>query len=158
MRLHETLKRRLCRETTYGGLEVMLRFVVFCAMLVVGGMPLHADVIHVDSAGLQRMRTEGVTVIDVRRAEEWSKTGVIEGSHLLTFFDAKGHYDLGRWLPALAAIAESGQPVALICHSGKRSGRVARLLDEQLGYRHVYTVQDGISGWIEEGRSTVDRR
>ena len=136
----------------------MLRFVVFCAMLVVGGMPLHADVIHVDSAGLQRLRTEGVTVIDVRRAEEWSKTGVIEGSHLLTFFDAKGRYDLDRWLPALAAIAESDQPVALICHSGKRSGRVARLLDEQLGYRHVYTVQDGISGWIEEGRSTVDRR
>ena len=136
----------------------MLRFVVFCAMLVVGGMPLHADVIHVDSAGLQRLRTEGVTVIDVRRAEEWSKTGVIEGNHLLTFFDTKGRYDLDRWLPALAAIADSGQPVALICHSGKRSGRVARLLDEQLGYRHVYTVQDGISAWIEEGRSTVDRR
>ena len=73
----------------------MLRFVVFCAMLVVGGMPLHADVIHVDSAGLQRLRTEGVTVIDVRRAEEWSKTGVIEGSHLLTFFDAKGELRLG---------------------------------------------------------------
>ena len=112
----------------------MLRFVVFCAMLVVGGMPLHADVIHVDSAGLQRLRTEGVTVIDVRRAEEWSKTGVIEGSHLLTFFDAKGRYDLDRWLPALAAIAESDQPVALICHSGKAqrqgrspAGRAARI-------------------------------
>ena len=136
----------------------MLRIVAFCAMLVVGGMPLHAEVIDVDSAGLQRLRAEGVPVIDVRRPEEWSKTGVIEGSHLLTFFDAKGRYDLGRWLPALAAIAESNQPVALICRSGKRSGRVARLLDEQFGYRHVYSARDGILGWIEEGRSTVDRR
>ena len=136
----------------------MLRIVAFCAMLVVGGMPLHAEVIDVDSAGLQRLRAEGVPVIDVRRSEEWSKTGVIEGSHLLTFFDAKGRYDLGRWLPALAAIAESNQPVALICRSGKRSGRVARLLDEQFGYRHVYSARDGILGWIEEGRSTVDRR
>ena len=136
----------------------MLRIVAFCAMLVVGGMPLHAEVIDVDSAGLQRLRAEGVPVIDVRRAEEWSKTGVIEGSHLLTFFDAKGRYDLGRWLPALAAIAESNQPVALICRSGKRSGRVARLLDEQFGYRHVYSARDGILGWIEEGRTAVDRR
>ena len=135
----------------------MLRIVVFCAMLVVGGMPLHADVIQVDSAGLQQLRSEGVPVIDVRRPEEWRKTGVIEGSHLLTFFDAKGRYDLDRWLPALAAIAESDRPVALICRSGKRSGRVARLLDERFGYRHVYSARDGILGWMEEGRTTVDR-
>ena len=73
----------------------MLRFVVFCAMLVVGGMPLHADVIHVDSAGLQRLRTEGVTVIDVRRAEEWSKTGVIEGSHFADLLRREGALRLG---------------------------------------------------------------
>ena len=135
----------------------MLRIVAFCAMLVVGGVPLHAEVIQVDSAGLERLRADGVAVIDVRRAEEWRETGVIDGSHLLTFFDKKGRYDLDTWLPALAAIAESGEPVALICRSGKRSGRVARLLDEQFGYRHVYTARDGIVGWIEEGRSTVER-
>ncbi len=136
----------------------MLRIVVFCALLVVGSVPLQADVIHVDGAGLERLRAEGVAVIDVRRAEEWRDTGVIEDSHLLTFFDKKGRYDLDQWLPALAAIAESDQPVALICRSGKRSGRVARLLDEQFGYRQVYTARDGILGWLDEGRSTVDRR
>ncbi len=136
----------------------MLRIVVFCALLVVGAVPLHADVIQVDSAGLERLRAEGVAVIDVRRAEEWRKTGVIEGSHLLTFYDKKGRYDLERWLPALAAIAESDQPVALICRSGKRSARVARMLDEQFGYGYVYSAQDGILGWIGEGYSTVDRQ
>ena len=103
-------------------------------------MPLHADVIQVDSAGLERLRAEGVAVIDVRRPDEWRKTGVIEGSHLLTFFDAKGHYDLDRWMPALTAIADTDQPVAFICRSGKRSGRVAHMLDETFGYRHVYTA------------------
>ena len=136
----------------------MLRIVVFCALLIVGGMPLHAEVIQVDSAGLERLRAEGVAVVDVRRPDEWRKTGVIEGSHLLTFFDKKGHYDLDRWMPALAAIADADQPVAVICRSGKRSGRVARMLDEKFGYRHVYTARDGILGWIEDGRSTVDRR
>ena len=101
----------------------MLRIVAFCALLALSAVPLHAEVIDVDSAGLERLRAEGVAVIDVRRPEEWRKTGVIEGSHLLTFFDRKGRYDLEQWLPALAAIAESGEPVALICRSGNRSGR-----------------------------------
>ena len=135
----------------------MLRIVVFCAMLVAGAAPLHADVIDVDSAGLERLRADGVPVIDVRRAEEWRKTGVIEGSHLLTFYDADGRYDLERWLPALSQIAESGQAVAFICRSGKRSGRVARMLDERFGYSRVYTAREGILGWIGEGRSTVER-
>ena len=135
----------------------MLRIVVFCAMLVAGAVPLHADVTQVDSAGLERLRAEGVPVIDVRRADEWRETGVIEGSHLLTFYDAEGNYDLERWLPALRQIAEAGQPVAFICRSGKRSGRVARLLDERFGYSRVYTAQAGILGWIGEGRSTVER-
>ena len=134
----------------------MLRIVVFCAMLVAGAMPLHADVIQVDSAGLERLRADGVPVIDVRRADEWRETGVIEGSHLLTFYDADGRYDLERWLPALRQIADAGQPVAFICRSGKRSGRVAQMLDERFGYSRVYTAQNGILGWIGEGRSTVE--
>ncbi len=140
------------------GARAMLRVVVFCALLVVGAMPLHAEVIDVDSAGLERLRAEGVAVIDVRRPEEWRKTGVIEGSHLLTFFDKKGRYNLDEWLPAFAAITESDQPVALICRSGNRSGKVARMLDEQFGYRQVYIVRGGILGWLDEGRSTMDRQ
>ena len=135
----------------------MLRIVAFCAMLALGGLPLRAEVIDVDGAGLERLRAEGVPVVDVRRAEEWRETGVIEGSHLLTFFDRQGRYDLERWLPALARIAESGQPVAFICRSGKRSGRVARMLDERFGYGRVYTAREGILGWIGEGRPTVER-
>ena len=136
----------------------MLKLIVFCATLVVGGISLRAEVIHVDSDGLQRLLTSGVSVIDIRRPEEWSKTGIIEGSHLLTFFDAKGGYDLDRWMPALAAIAASDQPVALICHAGNRSSKVAQLLDEQFGYGHVYNVRHGITSWIEEARPTVDHR
>ena len=136
----------------------MLRLIVFCAMLVVGGMPLRAEIIHVDSDGLQRLLTSGVPVIDIRRSEEWNRTGIIEGSHLLTFFDAKGGYDLDSWMPALAAIAASDQPVALICHAGNRSSKVARLLDEQFEFGHVYNVRHGISSWIEEGRPTVVQR
>ena len=146
----------------------MLRFVVFCALLVVGSMPLHADVIHVDSAELQQLRTEGVPVIDVRRPEEWSKTGVIEGSHLLTFFDAKGRYDLGQWMPALAAIAESDRkPVACssaVAESAASGSLACWTSSSDIGMSTVPAMASrdgapgGLGGAVEEGRSTVDRR
>ena len=136
----------------------MLRVIVFCAMLLIGGTPLRAEVTQVDSAGLQSLLSSGVPVVDIRTPEEWRKTGVIGGSHLLTFFDAKGRYDVGRWLTALAAIADAGRPVAILCHSGTRSNIVTRFLDQQFGYRHVYNVRHGISRWIAEGRPVVRRR
>ncbi len=40
-------------------------------------------------------------------------------------------------LRAVSAIADPGQPVALICHGGKRSFRVACMLDRQPGHRRI---------------------
>ena len=104
----------------------MLRSIVLCAALLVLATPLRAEIVHVDSAGLQRLLAEDVAVVDIRTPEEWRETGTIEGSHLLTFFDADGDHDLGAWLQTLDAVAGAGQPVALICHGGKRSLEAAR--------------------------------
>ena len=101
----------------------------------------------------------GVPVVDIRTPEEWSETGVIEGSRLLTFFDAQGRYDVRAWLSELATIASSrDDPVALICDSGGRSALVGHFLDAQLGYRHVFDVPGGIARWLAEDRPTVEPR
>ena len=128
----------------------MLRSIVLCAALLALATPLRAEIVHVDSAGLQRLLAEDVAVVDIRTPEEWRETGTIEGSHLLTFFDADGDHDLGAWLQTLDAVAGAGQPVALICHGGKRSLEAARLLDAQPGDRRVYNVRRGVWGWIAE--------
>ena len=134
----------------------MLRTIALVAALLVFAMPLRAEIVHVDSAGLQRLLADGVALVDIRSPEEWSETGTIAGSHLLTFFDADGNHDTGGWLRKIDAIAGTGQPVALICHGGKRSFRVARLLDRQPGDRRVYNARQGVSGWIAEDRPVVD--
>ena len=101
----------------------------------------------------------GVPVIDIRTPEEWSETGVLEGSRLLTFFDAQGRYDVRAWLSELATIASSrDDPFALICDSGGRSALVSHFLDAQLGYRHVFDVPGGIARWLAEDRPTVEPR
>ena len=124
-------------------------------MLLAGIAPLRADVTHVDNAGLERLLQRGVPIIDIRTPEEWRATGIVEGSHLLTFFDAQGNYDFRAWLSELAAIAGRDDAFALICDSGGRSGAVSQFLDGRLGYRHVFDVPGGIAKWIADDRSTV---
>ena len=137
------------------GETAMLRSMILMLVLLAGGAPLRAEVFHVDNAALQRLLEAGVPVVDIRTPEEWEETGVIEGSHLLTFFDAQGNYDARSWLSELGAIAATDAPVAIICHSGGRSDIVSRFLDEQAGYRQVHDVHKGISQWIAAGRPTV---
>ena len=133
----------------------MLRTMILTLALLAGSAPLRAEVTHVDNAALERLLEAGVPVVDIRTPEEWEATGIIEGSHLLTFFDAKGNYDARAWLSALSAIAAPDAPVAIVCHSGGRSDIVSRFLDGQVGYQHVHDVHEGISQWIAEGRSTI---
>ena len=133
----------------------MLRSIIFVSALLVGSAPLHAEVIRIDVAGLEQLRETGVPVIDLRTPEEWSATGVIEGSHLVTFADAGGRYDLDGWAARLAAIAAPDEPIAFICWSGRRSGIAGRILDRQLGYEKVFNMPGGMEQWIAEGRATV---
>ena len=134
----------------------MPRSIVLMVALLAAGASLRAEVTHVDNATLERLLQIGVPVVDIRTPEEWKDTGIIEGSHLLTFFDAQGNYDVPAWLAEFLAIAAPDEPVAIICHSGGRSAVVSRFLDSQVEYRRVHDVHEGIARWIEEGRPTVE--
>ncbi len=114
-----------------------------------------AEVTEVDNQALQKLIDEGVPVIDVRRIDEWEKTGVIEGAHTLTFFDKRGRYDAQKWLQALDDIAPKGSPVILICEAGVRSKAIAGLLDKRLGYPGVHNHTKGMSDWIKQKQPVV---
>ena len=133
----------------------MLRSILVVAALIIASAPLRAEVIKVDVSRLVQLREKGVPVIDVRTPEEWSRTGVIEGSHLLMFADAGGRYDIAGWASRLAAIVAPDEPIALICWSGRRSSIASRILDRQFGYVQVFDVLGGMEQWTAEGRATV---
>lgn len=110
---------------------------------------LHAEVIDIDDVELARLQAAGVAVVDVRTGPEWNATGIVPGSHLLTFFNARGQAEPDAWLEKLRTIAATGQPVAVICRSGRRSEAVSQFLSQQAGYATVYNVKGGILGWID---------
>jgi len=133
----------------------VLRLILVVAALLVASAPVRAEVTNVDVAGLEQLRERGVPVIGLRTPEEWSHTGVIAGSHLVTFADAGGRYDVDGWVSRLAAVAASEEPIALICGIGRRSSIAGRILDRQFGYEKVFNVVGGMEQRIAEGRETV---
>ena len=133
----------------------MPRTILSIVVLLACIAPLRAQVVEIDSGALPRLMAEHVEVIDIRRPDEWRRTGVIEGTRLMTFFDAKGNYDAEAWMAKLTPVAAGDRAVAIICHSGGRSRLLSRFLHQEIGYRRVYDVRDGIAGWIAAKRPTI---
>ena len=99
--------------------------------------------------------TQGIAVIDVRATSEWRETGVIEGSHLIMFYDEQGSYDLNAWLADIEKVASKDEPIVLICHSGSRSKQLANYLSKIVGYKVVYNATRGINYWIKKNNRVV---
>lgn len=107
--------------------------------------------INVNNATLAELKAQGVQIIDIRTPREWRETGVIEGSHLVTFFDEQGRYDFPAWLATLNQIVDPNEPFVLICRTGSRTGLVGRALAEQLNRPGVHHARDGIRQWMRAG-------
>lgn len=115
-----------------------------------------AEVTELDNPSLQELQEQGVAIIDVRRADEWLQTGIVEGSHGITFFDEKGRYDVNAWLDELSKHVSKDDPFVLICARGVRSSKIAELLDKRLGYAGVHNVTKGIYEWIKKEKPVVE--
>lgn len=90
-------------------------------------------------------------LVDIRRPDEWLKTGLPQGAVPL---------DMRRDdFPQALLVAMGGrkdQPVALICARGVRSGRISARLSEA-GFTQVIDVSEGMlgsragPGWLRRG-------
>jgi rhodanese-related sulfurtransferase len=120
--------------------------------------PLHVfaanNYTNIDNQQLKALQAQGIPVYDVRRAEEWAQTGVIEGSHKLTFTDDKGRV-MPDFVEKFTKAVGKADPVILICRTGNRTDMLSRALAEQLGYTKIYNVKNGITRWIGEGLPVV---
>ncbi len=93
----------------------------------------------------------GIILVDIRRPDEWTRTGIGQGAHPIDMRDAGfiAHLD------ALTG-ARKDVPIALICARGVRSARLSIALTEA-GYTRVINVPEGMlgssvgPGWIETG-------
>tara|TARA_R110002033_G_scaffold3679_3_gene19899 strand:+ start:4344 stop:4820 length:477 start_codon:yes stop_codon:yes gene_type:complete len=100
---------------------------------------------------LDALRAGNIMLIDIRRPDEWMKTGVAEGAQTL---------DLRRddFVEALTRMADGdlNRPIALICARGVRSDRTGTRLTDA-GFTQIIDIPEGMlgsragPGWLERG-------
>lgn len=90
-------------------------------------------------------------IIDIRTPQEWRQTGVAKG---VTRIDMRAP---GFEQALLAAVSGDKQaPIALICRTGNRTGRLLPRLQQQ-GFTRIYHIPEGMvgsaagPGWIARG-------
>ncbi|QFT94876.1 molybdopterin biosynthesis protein MoeB [Roseovarius sp. THAF9] len=92
-----------------------------------------------------------IILVDIRRPDEWARTGIGQGAHPIDM----RHAGFIAELDALTG-ARKDVPIALICARGVRSARLSIALTEA-GYTRVINVPEGMlgsdvgQGWIETG-------
>lgn len=116
-----------------------------------------AELRSVDYIKLNEAIKEGIVVIDIRRSDEWSEYGIIQGSHKLTFFDNEGKYDVNKWLKEFSKLVKSKeQAFVLVCAHANRSKSLGKMLSDSLHYKNVYELEGGINyGWLDKGLNTI---
>lgn len=113
------------------------------------GAAVSGEALSVEAAHARAVTGE-ILLVDIRRPDEWARTGLGEGAHPL---------DMRRedFIPALLEIAGGRDAaVALICARGVRSRWLAAQLD-QAGFSNVRDVPEGMlgsgagPGWLGKG-------
>ena len=132
----------------------LLKLLILLFSSLLTGMSAHAELIGVDPDKLQSMIDQGALVVDVRTQKEWDTTGVIPSSHKLMYYDENGNSSADQWLAELRGLRHTeDQAVVIVCHSGGRSASVGHFLDNEVGMSNVYHLENGISGWINQGKA-----
>ncbi|MGA9285963.1 MAG: molybdopterin-synthase adenylyltransferase MoeB [Solirubrobacteraceae bacterium] len=101
-----------------------------------------SEIDEIDPSQVNELLQEGVTIIDVREAEELA-SGLLPGakhvprSYLETRIEG--------------IVPDRSAHVILYCASGNRSAYGARTLRDDLGYEHVESMTGGIALWKDRG-------
>ncbi len=133
-------------------MKIKLLALTLCFIL--NSIQLFAEICEVNNEKIKMLLQNDVPLIDIRTEGEWYETGVINSSHLLTFFDKDGSYDFRKWMIKLGEIVNENGPVIIICRSGRRSRIVSNMILKENSEYLIYHSTNGIKSWIESNNKT----
>mgnify|MGYP001342975571 FL=1 len=127
-----------------------LKFICFLFII----KPAFADVVNINNEQIKELSKINIPIVDIRRSSEWTQTGVVPNSILLTFFDKNGKYNFDEWYANLRLKVNEGKPIILICRTGRRTKIIADIMDRKLD-KTIYNAENGITSWIDAKLPTV---
>ncbi len=133
---------------------MLVRICLSCICFLLTIKSVFAEIIDVNNEQIKELSKLNIPIVDIRRSSEWHQTGIVPNSILLTFFDKKGNYNLDEWYKQLRLKINEGEPIILICRTGRRTKIIAEMMDKKFD-NVVYNAKDGITSWIDEKLKTV---
>lgn len=99
----------------------------------------------------ERLSSNGLQVLDVREAEEWSD-GHIDGAHFMPYTSLVQQLDVPPRIDELKLTRD--QQIAVTCATGNRSSTAASVLARE-GFGSVFNVTGGMTAWRDAGFPVV---
>lgn len=96
-----------------------------------------------------------LTLIDIRRPEEWRRTGVAKGALRIDMTNAQGETGFVKQVTAKMG-GRKNAPIGLLSLTGNR-GAIAQHVLHEAGFTQVYNIKEGMmgsnagAGWIARG-------
>ena len=139
-------------------MKIMLRLFL-PAVLLLFLVSAHADVRSTDITAAEAFtlaEAGEITLIDIRRPDEWQRTGVAKGVETINMQHPQGMVGFARQVYA-AVGNDLDAPIVLICRTGSRTSRLQPILTE-MGFTNVRHVPEGMlgnrragPGWVAQG-------
>ena len=133
---------------------MLVRIFLSCICFLLTVKTVFAEIVNINNEQIKELTKINIPIVDVRRSSEWDQTGVVPNSILLTFFDKKGNYNLYEWYKQLRLKINEGEPIILICRTGRRTRIIAEMMDKKFD-NVIYNAKGGITSWIDEKLKTV---
>jgi rhodanese-related sulfurtransferase len=102
-----------------------------------------------------RVQAGQLTLIDIRRPDEWRQTGVAEGALRINMTHPQGVSGFVRQVGA-ELDGQRDTPIGLICRTGNRTTQMQKAL-QHAGFTNVYHIPEGMAGsragpgWVARG-------
>ena len=105
---------------------------------------------------LMTYQSNGVVIVDIRRAEEWKDTGIINGAKTITAFTKSGSLHPDFQTDFTKLVSEPDTPFVLYCRSGRRTEILRDALETSMGFTKAMHLLGGIVGWKKDGKNLVN--
>jgi len=96
-----------------------------------------------------------LTLIDIRRPDEWRQTGVADGALRINMVHPQGVTGFVGQVAAEVG-GDRNAPIGLVCRTGNRTTHMQKALQEA-GFTQIYNIKEGMvgsgagPGWIARG-------
>jgi rhodanese-related sulfurtransferase len=101
-------------------------------------------------------QSNGVLIVDIRRNEEWTDTGIINGAKTITAFTKAGSLHPDFQVKFASLVPNPDTPFILYCRSGRRTEILRDALESSMGFTKAMHLSGGIVGWKKDGKKLVN--